>query len=422
MRPYGIKNAVTALFLACVLFHAQAIGASDEVVHPNDVASCVWNLLKIQAEIESPGRSDEYLQYFNMTLPRDKTIEVVGSRKGNFGGKILRIKRFGAAWTSNFATMGYDAQGDPGWIMDALGPKASAVLGFHMIGAHEIECPDRTELLNGLNHLEHQLQAQGVASPVNFIAPQPSKAVLKQYLENFAYRKSLPIEDDRANENHYFHDVGFHLGAKFLPDELVLRARGRVDYHLQFFEYLRQKYESDPLKLSAIKFFQKQLNLDISSGWVDDGTGFMTPWIAAVSSTLKKEGMIGLKTKRHQFEFSFRTTVDTLGGFENYTFFDGYQEIFSKYLAGYGGVHNGRIGSREMSEDQKTSIAAAVKLFPENALQNDLKDFNATFKSKVPGVDANAKWSPDVTHYCDDIFNKMNIVRNAVLSIPHPSD
>ncbi len=191
---------------------------------------------------------------------------------GKFGGKIRVYRHHHEKWLSKHRTVVYDPLGDPRWILDVAGPEAAELLGVTLKG-EEITFPDAQELVSRINWINSELKKRGKTQLAVTFYDQP-KVGLQSYLEALRTQFAFPIAppDAARLDNHYLHDMSFHLSSLFVPDEVMQRLAEQIKMFNAFIESIKEQHvgaDSEALKafiyLVRLSFVEQ---LDYSSAWL----------------------------------------------------------------------------------------------------------------------------------------------------------
>lgn len=196
-------------------------------------------------------------------------------------------------------------QGDPSWfILRAQVRQVARFFGFEELGGERIQVPSPERLNSAIERINTWLHAQGMAPlGVRFYWGEQKQPPL-EYLERFASRGELPIA--RQPIGLFVHDISYHAGTIFIPNEIVQFVRQSTQDHLTFLEYARQQ---DPAFFSSAEGLDWQNRfLEFQTGEVDNlGTFTGNSWMDP--SDPLHWGVTGaMKSRRSHLETSIYLT------------------------------------------------------------------------------------------------------------------
>ncbi len=153
---------------------------------------------------------------------------ILSSRPGPHGGVIYDLRRTGPEWGSNHTTVTYDVQGDPRWFADALGCHEAEYFDFRLCNGRVMTIPNRMEFTGAVRSVNRVLTAQGKkAIPITYYDAGEKSQNVWRYLERFTKDFALPVA---SRGNHFIHDISFHTGAIFIPEDFLTYAARRIAY------------------------------------------------------------------------------------------------------------------------------------------------------------------------------------------------
>jgi hypothetical protein len=194
---------------------------------------------------------------------------------GRFGGHLRIYRHIHKAWMSRKTSARFDPLGDPRWFWDVVGLEGAALLGMYR-DEDLISFPDPVELLGRLAWISAELEQRG-AGPLHFGFYLQLSHKLDPYIEGLRNRAQLPLAqlDAASVDNHYLHDLIFHLSTIFLPEMMKGRLAERLRYFEDFLQYARQaRNPQNEAEEVAVSTFVKAMKLkvvellDYSSAWL----------------------------------------------------------------------------------------------------------------------------------------------------------
>jgi hypothetical protein len=191
---------------------------------------------------------------------------------GKFGGKIRVYRHNHEKWLSKHRTVLYDPLGDPRWFLDVAGPEVAELLGVTLKG-EEITFPDAQELVSRINWINSELKKRG-RTPLAVTFYHQPKVGLQSYLEALRTQYAFPIAppDSARLDNHYLHDMSFHLSSLFIPEEVMQRLAEQIKMFNAFIEFIKEKHVGADLESLKAFIYLVRLSfveqLDYSSAWL----------------------------------------------------------------------------------------------------------------------------------------------------------
>lgn len=270
----GIPSLLSRiLFLAFCLLG----GSGTHALEPKLVIeTCETMLLRIQAEMGGSVGSGNFFD--KESIARGRTVHVLRTVPGHFGGNRLVLKKIGVDWISNFETIGYDHQGDPRWLIEALGAQAAAYFGFVKMDENHMMVPDGAEFQGAIAAVNARLVELGKPPiPIKFYITETNDNVkVKFYVTQFADHAAIPIA---PSGNHLIHDLSFHTGAIFLPPPLVALKQQTAKFLNAFLESEERKYQTDEWQHRALRYYSYLLRMH-ETQFIDMATGLVTVGLA----------------------------------------------------------------------------------------------------------------------------------------------
>ncbi len=196
-----------------------------------------------------------------------QTVDIINEKNGRHGGRVLTLLKTGSTWMSKFSTFNFDVQGDPRWFIGALGEKQAEFFGFKLIDSNTMEMPNAEEFQGALNKVNKELVRQG-HDPVeiSYSTLDFKRRPLVSYLDSFD-QNILPVA---SAGNHIIHDMSFHSGMIFIPNQYLQVAQRRVRFVRGFInQLLSSSNELTPLVAGALP----QLRTLLVRGF-DNGSAF----------------------------------------------------------------------------------------------------------------------------------------------------
>lgn len=190
-------------------------------------------------------------------------------------GEQWVVERTGDSWFSNYQDDSRAVQGNPKWLIEALGPQAALVFGFQQLSSRELLVPS-VELLNrAIEEINRRLPSVE-AIPLSFY---PQLNANKDYYNRmFALRGALPVgpppEIDASAEpmqrmattNRFIHDLSFHSSAILLPPRTLEILRIHAGLILQGFEQSSKGFQNQhPNRVSENQRALQKMHLDLST-------------------------------------------------------------------------------------------------------------------------------------------------------------
>jgi hypothetical protein len=428
-----------------------ALAVSEPAPVPED---CGTLLVKLQATIGADPSEGERVGGYTVA----PSLEMIAWRPGKHGGRILTFRKIGMHWGSSMISIGQDPQGDPRWITYLLGARAAEVLGVKVIG-NTIEIPDSTEVIGAMAKVEARLKAMGKA-PLGTGFYDQERTSYTEYNERQG-RNELPLAKMKyegladgtvkvatpTDFGHYLHDLSFHSGAMFMPNEAAAYFAASVRYgndlaaHFEsrdpneFIVADREKLkalgerlkaaqeakETTEAKKAAVrarepveyakKVLARAMVMEVKrhvTNKIDLSTGFVAPSLVNWAHESKRNPAADPQVAyRHVFEKYLQHGKSTSWELQNlfaFTTFDTNSYASSAHIENHYGIRE-QLG-------QFLSLAAVSKIE---------RDFAATYRSTNPLFDP-AKPATDyearVKKYCTEILERRQDVIEALNSLP----
>jgi hypothetical protein len=230
--PPSLGGALVAGFVL-----ANAItGLAQTVPNPPDPCG---GLRLLSAHRAFPNRKS--IAHLESGIAKEKTVFIIDQGLGRHQGEIYRIRKDGESWLSVFQTAQKAPQGNPLWMVRALGPQAASYFSFAVITDSEAWVPSGRELSAAIDRFNEGLNSQNERIPIRYYDAEQNKSLAESYLEAFALRAELPVSSDPTTR---MHDLSWHTSGIFLPQNLVQHAQRQSLAVLDFVATLKKKHPS----------------------------------------------------------------------------------------------------------------------------------------------------------------------------------
>ncbi len=230
---------------------------------------CTTLLKNLINEIQETGLTNRNYGNYDSWI-RTPTIRTVKFKNGNHGGQLIQIELIGDTWFSDHRTVKYDPQGDPRMFIEVVGGDMADFFGFKMIDAKNMFIPDYQEFMAALTKINKALEQKGEQKlSIQFYQTSDNENVsVSTYVNKFLLMQAIPMA---PSGNHLLHDISFHSGGIFLPQEIIDFKKKKLLYEFQFFAELKKIYDNQPEELKAVKYFE-YLNNFRNTVEIDNGT------------------------------------------------------------------------------------------------------------------------------------------------------
>ncbi len=182
----------------------------------------------------------------------DPTVRIGAVLPGKHGGQRLEVEKTGATWASGYTTVGYDPQGDPRWLVDALGCDEARYFGFEILSDTKAIVPNRAELMGAIEKINVHLKSKKKQPiEITYYDADEKNVKVKDYISNYLSRRGLPLA---SGGNHFLHDISFHTGAILAPKVALDFMAAKTQYMSEFADHLEMSFaEGTALEQKAAK-------------------------------------------------------------------------------------------------------------------------------------------------------------------------
>lgn len=175
---------------------------------------------------------------------------------GRFGGarRVFTKKDPNQPWERYFDTPGFnDVLVNPDSILYILGSQNAKKLGFELT-PNKVVLPDATELRGAISNFNKRFpEGDARRLPINFFETGNMPLTGADYRKRFLEGGELPMAQSGRL---HFHDFTAHIGAVFMPKEIVDETRRRIRIFSEFDSFLKNK---DPgLRRLVSDLYQKR--------------------------------------------------------------------------------------------------------------------------------------------------------------------
>ena len=176
--------------------------------------------------------------------------------QGRFGGtrRVFTKKDPNQPWERYFDTPGFnDVLVNPDSILYILGSENAKKFGFELT-PNKVVLPDASELRGAILNFNKQFpDGDARRLPINFFETSNLPLTGADYRKRFLQGGELPMAQSGRL---HFHDFTAHIGAVFMPKEIVDETRRRIRIFSEFDNYLKSK---DPgLRRLVSDLYQKR--------------------------------------------------------------------------------------------------------------------------------------------------------------------
>jgi hypothetical protein len=214
----------------------------------------------------------------------EQTIKIeLNVRDGRHGGKIHLFTKIKEEWGSSARVFGRAPQGDPTWVITALGPETAQFFGFKMNG-HVLEIPSPKEFNRALKALnkflppDEQLTLEFRYTGKEDASGNPIEAEwgADTYLRRFVEENVLPCARTGVT---LAHDMSFHTGGNLWDKADTNLAQRQTETILLFAHYVKQELPSRRISAARAEAIAEALKLTRTKD-IDDATGLIMPLVA----------------------------------------------------------------------------------------------------------------------------------------------
>jgi hypothetical protein len=159
---------------------------------------------------------------------------------GQFNGtrRVFTKKDPNAPWERYFETPGFnDVLVNPDSILHIVGSVNARKFGFEL-SANKVVMPDAIEIQNAIASFNRQFpEGDSRRLPITFYETGNKPLMGDEYRRRFLESGELPMA--KSGRLH-FHDFTAHVGAAFMPKEIVDETRRRIQVFSGFSDYLKR--------------------------------------------------------------------------------------------------------------------------------------------------------------------------------------